>query len=262
MSTGLGGLIIVSAACGFELPLILLPASWIVPVVSGYIFPRMSMRRVCQAMVAYIVSNEPSDCPSAYTQSFMLVLLAIMVPIAVHFGNKHNEKTPEELDQERQDQVEDAKNWTLPSAWIEPLFSMTHYLYVIAGPGIFVSTFFQESQTWLTVQIALNWRFDYTQQHGAYLGLQPEDSDEETTRLIPALYSLPTFAPRISIYAIGSLIISIIGLTGTFTISEDLGEGLSGTVGLLVIVPVMLASTALGAWRHGVLKEWWAYSEL
>jgi hypothetical protein len=60
-------------------------------------------------------------------------------------SNKHNEKTPEELDQEKQDQAEDAKNWTLPSAWIESLLSMTHYLYVIAGPGVFVSTFFQES---------------------------------------------------------------------------------------------------------------------
>jgi hypothetical protein len=108
----------------------------------------------------------------------------------------------------------------------------------------------------------MNWRFDYTQQHSAYLGTQSEDSDDDSSRLIPALYDIPTFAPNASVYAIASLIVSVIGLTGTFTISEAVGEGLSGTVGLVVVVPIMLSATAFGAWRNGVLNEWWNYSEL
>ena len=118
----------------------------------------------------------------------------------------------------------------------------------------------------LKQQIALNWRFDYTRQHGAHLGALPQEDpdsnqDENTSRLIPSIYKLPGFSPTISLYAIGSLIVSIIALTGTFTISEGLGESLSGSLGLILVVPIMLGTTAFGAYRHGVLDEWWLYSE-
>jgi hypothetical protein len=58
MSTAIGSAIMLSAACGIDLPLIVLPATWIVPVVSSYHFPRMSMRRASQIMLAYIVSQK------------------------------------------------------------------------------------------------------------------------------------------------------------------------------------------------------------
>lgn len=117
------------------------------------------------------------------------------------------------------------------------------------------------------MQVALTWRFDYIHQHGAYLDtlMQSSDSkavDDDNSRLIPSLFRLPSFYPTISIYAIGSLIVSVTALTGTFTISQGLGESLSGSLGLIIIIPLMLGTTALGAWKHGILHEWWNYSEL
>lgn len=72
-------------------------------------------------------------------QTFLLVLVAIVVPIASIFGNKNAPKTPEELEKEAEDRAKEAENFTEPSAWIEPLAELAHYMYIIAGPGIFVS---------------------------------------------------------------------------------------------------------------------------
>lgn len=124
----------------------------------------------------------------------------------------------------------------------------------------------------LKLQVALSWRFDYTRQHNAHIGSFHQvpasdyesvpSSDDDSFRLIPSIFSLPGFAPTISKYAIGSLVVSVIALTGTFTISQGLGETLSGSLGLIIVVPTILGTTAFGAWRHDILQEWWDYSEM
>lgn len=43
-------------AAGFKFGLVLIPVTWIVPVVSGFHTPTMSMRRVTQILWGYIVS--------------------------------------------------------------------------------------------------------------------------------------------------------------------------------------------------------------
>lgn len=106
----------------------------------------------------------------------------------------------------------------------------------------------------------MTWRFDYTSQHSAYLGAR-DSVGGEGSALIPALGDLPSFEPRTAKYAMGSLIACVVGLTGTHIIDRKLGEMLSSTMGLVVVVPVMHAATSFGAWRHGVLKEWWNYTE-
>jgi len=92
------------------------------------------------------------------------------------------------------------------------------------------------------------------------LGAQ-SSSEGEGAALIPALGDLPSFELRTTKYAFGSLIACVIGLTGTHIVDRQLGEVLSSTVGLIVVVPVMLAATSFGAWKQGRLKEWWAYTE-
>jgi hypothetical protein len=112
----------------------------------------------------------------------------------------------------------------------------------------------------LTDQVAMTWRFDYTSQHSAYLGTT-ESTNGESSALIPALGDLPSFEPRTAKYALGSLVACVVGLTGTHIIDRKLGEALSSTMGLVIVVPVMLAATSFGAWQQGVLREWWAYTE-
>ena len=51
----IGTSIVLSAAFGFQIPLVFLPMTWIIPVVSSFHFPQMSIRRVSQLMIAYIV---------------------------------------------------------------------------------------------------------------------------------------------------------------------------------------------------------------
>lgn len=73
--------------------------------------------------------------------------------------------------------------------------------------------------------------------------------------------SLPTFYPTTATYALGSMIVTVVGLTGLFIVNRDIGEAFSGTAGLVAILPIMTLSTAFGAWRHGLLQDWWSYSE-
>jgi hypothetical protein len=82
-----------------------------------------------------------------------------------------------------------------------------------------------------------------------------------TAALIPSLGSLPSFELVTAKYAFGSLTVCIICLTGTFIIDHRLGEMLSSLLGLVAVIPVMLLATSFGAWRNGVLKEWWNYTE-
>jgi len=92
------------------------------------------------------------------------------------------------------------------------------------------------------------------------LGAQ-SPSEGEGAALIPALGDLPSFELRTTKYAFGSLIACVIGLTGTHIVDRKLGEILSSTLGLFVVVPVMIAATSLGAWKQGLLREWWSYTE-
>lgn len=55
-ATVVGASIVVSAARGCQLPLIVLPLTWIVLVVSTFYFDRMSVRFVSQLMIAAVVS--------------------------------------------------------------------------------------------------------------------------------------------------------------------------------------------------------------
>lgn len=84
---------------------------------------------------------------------------------------------------------------------------------------------------------------------------------QQESILIPSMISLPSFQPRTATYALGGLILSVAGLTGTYIIDERLGASVSSTAGLVVVVPIMTLATAFGAWRHGILSEWWSYSE-
>jgi len=223
--------IMLGVYLGYGFPLTVLPVIWIVPVVSNYIVPRMNIRRVSQFLLGYLGS--------------IALIAMIIIPIIIHFEGKAAEKTPEEIAQEAKDAEIEAKKWTALSSWLDALMSVFQYLYIIGAPGIF---------------IALTWRFDYTSQHSAYLGSQLS-SEGEGAALIPALGDLPSFELRTAKYALGSLIACIVGLTGTHIIDRRLGEILSSTAGLVVVVPIVIAATAFGAWRHGVLKEWWTYSE-
>jgi len=92
------------------------------------------------------------------------------------------------------------------------------------------------------------------------LGAQ-STSEGEGAALIPALGDLPSFELRTTKYAFGSLIACVIGLTGTHIVDRQLGEVMSSTMGLVVVVPIMLAATSFGAWKQGLLKEWWSYTE-
>lgn len=217
---------------GFELVLVVVPVSWIVPVVSGFHAPQLSMRRVVQVLWGYI--------------ALLVTLSAIMIPIAMHFDNKDNAKTPEQLADEAKEAAEEAAKWSQPSDWVAHFMDMFQYLYVVGAPGVFV---------------ALTWRFDYISQHSAYLGSRPASNGQRDAALVPAMASLPTFQPRTATYAIGSLVCSVIGLTGTFIVNRNLGAMLSSTAGLVAVVPFMTLATALGAWRHGVLRDWWTYTE-
>jgi hypothetical protein len=52
--------IMLGVSMGFDFPLTFLPVVWIVPVVSNYTLPRMSIRRVSQVMLGYLVRS-PND---------------------------------------------------------------------------------------------------------------------------------------------------------------------------------------------------------
>lgn len=71
-------------------------------------------------------------------QALLLTVVAIMIPIAMHYQAKHNAKSPEELAQEAQDTAA-APKWTQPSDWISHFLNMFQYLYIIGAPGVFVS---------------------------------------------------------------------------------------------------------------------------
>lgn len=222
-----------SVSAGVDLPLVLIPLVWTVPVVSAFHSQHMSMRRVVQILFGYV--------------AMMLTVAAIMIPIALHFKAKQDDKTPEELEQEAKDAAEEDAKWTMPSIWVMKLVDMFHYVYVVGIPGIF---------------IAHTWRFDYTSQHSSHLGSRPAlAADSQETALIPSMSSLPSFYPTTASYAIGSMAVTIFGLTGLFIVNRDLGEIFSGTGGLVAIIPIMTLSTAFGAWRHGLLSDWWIYSE-
>lgn len=79
--------------------------------------------------------------------------------------------------------------------------------------------------------------------------------------MIPSMTSIPSFQPRTASYAIGALVFSVIGLTGTYIIDQRVGDMVSSSGGIIAVVPVMTLATAFGAWRHGILREWWNYSE-
>ena len=79
--------------------------------------------------------------------------------------------------------------------------------------------------------------------------------------MVPSMSSLPSFQPRTATYALGALVFSVVGLTGTYIIDQRVGDMVSSTGGLLAVVPLMTLATAFGAWRNGVLREWWTYSE-
>ena len=67
-------------------------------------------------------------------------MAAIIIPIAMHYADKENSKSPEEKAQDAKEKVEEAAKWTEPSAWIGHLLDMFQYLYIIGAPGVFVST--------------------------------------------------------------------------------------------------------------------------
>lgn len=48
--------VLLGVYLGHEFPLTILPVIWIVPVVSNYILPKMSIRRVSQVLLGYLVS--------------------------------------------------------------------------------------------------------------------------------------------------------------------------------------------------------------
>lgn len=56
VSTIISAAVLLGVYMGYAFPLTILPVIWIVPVVSQYIAPRMSIRRVSQIMLGYLVS--------------------------------------------------------------------------------------------------------------------------------------------------------------------------------------------------------------
>lgn len=61
MAAVIGSSIVLLDAFGLRFPLVFLPLTWIVPVVSTWYFDQMSVRRVSQVMIAYIVSSALRD---------------------------------------------------------------------------------------------------------------------------------------------------------------------------------------------------------
>jgi hypothetical protein len=56
VSTIISAAVLLGVFMGYAFPLTILPVIWIVPVVSNYILPRMSIRRVSQVLMGYLVS--------------------------------------------------------------------------------------------------------------------------------------------------------------------------------------------------------------
>lgn len=55
VSTIISAAVLLGVYMGYAFPLTILPVIWIVPVVSQYIAPRMSIRRVSQILLGYLV---------------------------------------------------------------------------------------------------------------------------------------------------------------------------------------------------------------
>lgn len=72
-------------------------------------------------------------------KAMILVMAAIMIPIFMHIAAKNDAKSPEELEKDAKESLEEAAKWTEPSAWIGHLLDMFQYLYIIGAPGAFVS---------------------------------------------------------------------------------------------------------------------------
>ena len=72
-------------------------------------------------------------------KAMILVMGAIMIPIFMHIAAKNDAKSPEELEKDAKESLEEAAKWTEPSAWIGHLLDMFQYLYIIGAPGAFVS---------------------------------------------------------------------------------------------------------------------------
>jgi hypothetical protein len=69
----------------------------------------------------------------------IIVITAIVIPLAAHFENKASEKSPEEIAKEAEEAEIEAAKWRVYSAWLQSLMSIFPYLYIIGAPGIFVS---------------------------------------------------------------------------------------------------------------------------
>jgi hypothetical protein len=57
MSTIISAAVLLGVYMGYAFPLTILPVIWIVPVVSNFVAPRMSIRRVSQILLGYLVSS-------------------------------------------------------------------------------------------------------------------------------------------------------------------------------------------------------------
>jgi hypothetical protein len=55
VSVAIAIFVMLGVASGLEFPLLILPAVWIVPVVSNFLLPRMSMRKVAHFLMGYLV---------------------------------------------------------------------------------------------------------------------------------------------------------------------------------------------------------------
>lgn len=139
------GLMLFSVSAGYDFPVVLIPVSWIVPVVSSFHGHQLSMRRVTQVLWGYIVSPALCHDRCLCVQALLVTVAAIMVPIAMHYSAKDDAKSPEEHAKEAQDAVEEAAKWSQPSAWIGHLLEMFQYLYIVGGPGVFVSGISRET---------------------------------------------------------------------------------------------------------------------
>jgi hypothetical protein len=65
-------LMLFSVSAGYDFPLVLIPVTWIVPVVSNFHGPKLSMRRVIQVLWGYIVSGFPRPADIESTNQFRL----------------------------------------------------------------------------------------------------------------------------------------------------------------------------------------------
>jgi len=110
-------------------------------------------------------------------------------------------------------------------------------------------------------QISLTWRYDFVTSHSSYMANIARTTPQGSPVRVSLPSEIPAFHPTLAMYPIVSLIFTLTALTGTYLISPALGDVLASNCGIVLTIPVVIGSTAFGAWRKGQLKEWWMYTE-